>query len=65
MYVESVKFTRTEDSEVEEGFYIGETDNSEKGVFLDKDYNPLPKDEDGCSVYRYWANLENHIQIRC
>lgn len=47
MYVESIKFQRTKISEWERGYYIGDTDNSKKSVFLDSNYNVIPRDKLG------------------
>lgn len=65
MYVESIKFKREKDSEWERGYYIGDTDNSEKSVILDKDYKPLDRDMNGCSIWDYCTDITNWIQFRC
>lgn len=65
MFVESIKFKREKDSEWERGYYIGETDNCENSVILDEKYQPLSKDEKGCSVWDYRIDIENWIHIRC
>lgn len=41
MFIENCRFKRDKDSEWEKGLYIGETDNCEKSVILDKDYSPV------------------------
>lgn len=64
MYIQRVIFKRTKDSEWEKGLYVGETYNSEKGVFLDVNYNPLPKETNGCSVWDYQADLEQCFELR-
>lgn len=65
MFVESIKFQREKGSELEKGYYVGETDNCENSVILDEKFQPLPKDENGCSVWNYWSDTDNWIHIRC
>lgn len=65
MYVESIRFKRTEFSNWERGYYVGDTDNSNKSVILDKEYKPLPYDKEGFRVWDYHTDTENWIQLRC
>lgn len=65
MFVESIKFKREYGSEWEDGYYVGETDNCKNSVILDAKYQPLPKDENGCSVWDYKSNIDHWIQFRC
>jgi hypothetical protein len=65
MFVESIVFKRKKDSDWERGYYVGDTDNSEKSVILDMNYNPLEKDEENCSVWDYHTDTTNWIQLRC
>lgn len=65
MYVESILFKREKESEWEKGYYVGDTDNSDKSVILDINYVPLRKDEDGSSCWDCRINIENRIQFRC
>lgn len=57
MFVESIEFKRTEESEQEKGYYVGDTDNSLKSIILDKNYNPITdyshKNEEGGLSHRY------------
>lgn len=65
MYVESIKFQRTKISEWERGYYIGDTDNSKKSVFLDSNYNVIPRNELGVlQIWDYKVDTENWIQFR-
>lgn len=64
MYIQNVIFKRTKDSGWEKGVYVGETDNSKKSIFLDVNYNPLPKDAKGYSVWDYQADLEQCFELR-
>lgn len=64
MYIQKVIFKRNRDSKWEKGLYVGETDNSIKGVFLDTEFNPIPKDENGCSVWDYKADLEQCFELK-
>lgn len=64
MFVESIEFKRTKDSEWERGYYVGKTDNSDKSVILDENYQPLEK-IDGCSVWDYHTDTTNWVQFRC
>nr|WP_308545680.1 hypothetical protein [uncultured Lachnoclostridium sp.] len=65
MYVESVGFKRTKESEWERGYYVGDTDNSEKSVFLDSNYNVIPRDKLGVlQIWDYKVDTENWIQFR-
>ena len=43
MYIESIKYQSKKDSEWKSGWLIAETEDSLKYIFLDKEYNPLPK----------------------
>lgn len=65
MYIESIKFKREKNSEWEKGYYVGETDNCENSVILDKNFRPLQRDENGCDVWDYGIDVENRILIRC
>jgi hypothetical protein len=65
MFIESIKFKRTKDSNWERGYYIGETDNASKSVILDANYIPLEKDEDGCSVWDSHTDTNKWICFRC
>jgi hypothetical protein len=65
MFVESIQFKRTKESEWERGYYVGDTDNSNKSVVLDINYIPLHKDEEGCNCWDYHTDTENWIQFRC
>lgn len=65
MFVESIRFKKTEESEWERGYYVGKTDNCEKSVILDLNYKPLEKGRDGCDVWDYHTDTENWIQLRC
>jgi hypothetical protein len=64
MFVESIKFKRDEESEWERGYYIGATDNCEKSVILDLNYQPIVRDETGCLCWDYHTDVENWIQFR-
>lgn len=66
MYVESIKIKKTSESEWERGYYIGDTDNSKKSVFLDKDYKPIERDS--CGILQLWdyhTDTDRWIQFRC
>ena len=65
MYVTSILFKREKESKWEQGYYIGDTDNSVNSTILDKNYQPLQKDENGCSIWEYTINIKNRIQFRC
>lgn len=65
MYVQSIKYQLEERGEWERGYYIGDTDNSENSTFLDKNYQPLKRDESGCAVWNYRTDTDNWIQFRC
>lgn len=70
MFVESIRFKRTERSEWEKGYYIGETDNSRKSVILDKNYVPITdysheNEEDNKYVWDYHTDTDKWIQFRC
>lgn len=66
MYLESIKFKRTRDSEWESGYYIGDTYNSENSTFLDSNYQPILSDEfNSLNLWDYKTNLGNWIQFRC
>ncbi len=65
MFVESIRFKREKDSEWERGYYVGETENCENSTILDERYQPLQKDENGCSVWDYKTDITNWIHIRC
>lgn len=65
MYVENIKFQRTKISEWERGYYIGDIDNSKKSVFLDSNYNVIPRDKLGVlQIWDYKVDTENWIQFR-
>ena len=63
MYIESIKFKRHEDSQWEEGYYIGDTDNSNKSIMVDRNFNELKKDKDGCRCYDYRVTGDICIQF--
>lgn len=63
MYIESIKFKREKGSEWENGYYIGRYQNHNDSVILDSNYQPLNKDEKGCSVWDLHSNLDNWITI--
>ncbi|GAA0083337.1 hypothetical protein [Clostridium sp. CTA-6] len=63
MYIETIKFKREEKSEWEEGYYIDKYENCNDSIILDKNYQPIGKDEKGCSVWNYQSNLDNRIQF--
>ena len=65
MYVESIEFRRTKDSDWEKGYYVGSTDNSEHSIILDKYYKPIEEDENGNYCWDYRTDIENWIQLRC
>lgn len=65
MYIQAIEFKKTKESEWERGYYIGNTDNSDKSTFLDKNYQPLNKDQEGCCFWDYRADLNNRIEFRC
>ena len=65
MFVESIKFRRTETSEWEKGYYVGDTDNSAKSVILDKDYKPVTDYENNVYVWDYHTDIDKWIQFRC
>ena len=64
MYIESIVFKREESSEWEKGYYIGDTDNSSRSIIVDKNYNPLTKDEKGSSCWDYRTDIDNWLTIR-
>ena len=41
MYIESVQFKRTEDSDWETGLYIGETSECENSTILNSEFQPV------------------------
>lgn len=63
MHVESIEFKRTANSPWERGYYVGNCENSDSSTILDKDYQPLPKNETGWEVYNYKAATVNHVRI--
>lgn len=65
MYVESIIFKRTKESDWEKGYYIGSTENSEHSIILDKNYVPLKKNEKGFSCWDCKTNIHDWIQFRC
>lgn len=65
MYVQSIKYQTTERGEWRRGYYIGDTDNSKNSTFLDENYQPLPKNEEGFQVWDYHTDVDNWIQFRC
>lgn len=66
MFVESIRFKRTVKSEWERGYYIGETDNSDKSCFLDSNYKPINRDKSGSlDLWDYETDTEKWIQFRC
>lgn len=65
MFVESIRFKRTEDSDWEEGYYIGATDYSYKSIIIDKNYVPLERNEKGFVCWDYYPNVNNWKQFRC
>lgn len=65
MFVESIEFKREFGSDWEEGYYIGDTDNSKKSTVLDKNYTPLERDSFGClRVWDYRTNTQSRVQLR-
>lgn len=65
MYLESIKFKRTKVSEWERGYYLGDTDNSDKSIIVDSNFKEVPKDETGCRTWNYCTDTANWIQYRC
>lgn len=70
MFVESIKFKRTEKSEWEKGYYVGETDNAKKSIILDKNYIPVTdysheEKDKNTYVWDYYTDTVNWIQFRC
>lgn len=66
MFVESIKIKRTKDSKWERGYYIGDTDNSKNSTFLDSNYQPILRDENGAlQIWDYKIDMENWIKFRC
>ncbi|HBJ1650889.1 TPA: hypothetical protein LA460_000108 [Clostridium botulinum] len=59
MYIESIEFKREEKSNWEKGYYIGDTDNSDKSIFLDLNYKPLKN-----QLWNYRTNLDDWLQVR-
>ena len=43
MFIEGIKFKRNKDSEWENGYYIGENEDSDKSVIIDCNYVPVNK----------------------
>lgn len=48
-----------------ERLLIGDTDNSDRLTFLDKNCQPLNKDQEGCYFWDYRIDLNNRIEFRC
>lgn len=48
-----------------EGWYIGDTDNSKNSTFLDKNYQPLEKNESGFQLWNYKIDIDKFVQLRC
>lgn len=65
MYLSSIQFKRTENSEWEKGFYVGAYENSEKSVILDSNFKPVTPDKDGCSVWDYTKDVSTGIVFQC
>lgn len=65
MYLEAINFKRTKESSYEQGFYIGryECDDLEHSIFLDKNYQELPRDGQGYQVYNFKKDYEKDIRI--
>ncbi|NFH01368.1 hypothetical protein FC831_13955 [Clostridium botulinum] len=65
MYIESIRFKRTIKSEWEKGYYIGDTDNSDKCCFLDINYKPIKRYEQcDLDLWSYETDLEDWLQVR-
>ncbi|MBU5333581.1 hypothetical protein KQI61_15385 [Anaerocolumna aminovalerica] len=60
MFVESIKFQREQGSEWERGYYIGDTDNSNKSTILDANYKPVLE-----RLWDYHTDTDNWVQLRC
>jgi hypothetical protein len=58
MYVESVKIKRTQNSEWEEGYYIGDCENSDNSTILDNLYHPIQN-----MIYDICPNAEKRIKL--
>jgi hypothetical protein len=59
MYIESIKFKRYQNSEYEEGYYIGDHENSDNSTILDKNYQPIENQ----NVWHYCPNAEKRIKL--
>jgi hypothetical protein len=64
MYLETIKFKRTKDSDWEQGFYIGRSDNDDKSTILDKNYKPLSTDESSYQIWDSHFDLDRNIEVR-
>lgn len=66
MYIERIKYQEKKGSEWKDGFYIGEYEyyeSCEKSTVLDKNYQPLPKDENGYQVWDLRPNYDKKIVV--
>lgn len=63
MFVQTVEFKREQSSEWERGFYIGRSDNDgkDKSIYLDNNYQPLPRDEKGCQIWNFRHDFNRDI----
>lgn len=65
MYIESIVYQKEENTQWLKGWYVGETDNCKNSFILDKDYQPLSRDEKGFQVWNYKTDIEKFVQFRC
>lgn len=64
MYIESIKYQENEGSEWKKGFYIGKYgSSSNKSTILDENYQPLPKNTNGCQVWDFRSDTDKRIVI--
>lgn len=65
MYIESVIYQKEEKGEWLKGWYVGETDNCKNSIILDKEYQPLSRNDEGFQVWNYTTDTSKFVQLRC
>ena len=61
MYIKGIVFKREEDSEWEEGYYVGEYENCENSIILDERFQPAVDSNN--MVLDYKPNIRKPLTI--